>query len=215
MNRPPRQILRAAAAAAAIGVVLILASPASAHVEAEGETASNGLTTVTFRFSHGCTGSPTTSLKVELPATTTEVKAENPASWSSTSDSSQLTWTGGSIADADPGAFTATMRLVGTKGEKVYLPTVQGCQQGENPWIELTPDAEADNAAPRIVLAETVAPTGTAPTTPSDQVAARDAQIVHESENSPIGVIVIVVVVAIIVVTAGILYLRNRRPSSP
>ena len=224
MNRSVRQILRVGAtvgaAVAAIGVVITLASPASAHVEAQGETATDGLTTVTFSFSHGCTGSPTNSLKVKLPPTTTEVKPENPPSWSSTVDSSQLTWTGGPIADHDPRAFTATMRLVGTKGETVYLPTVQGCEQGENPWIELTPDAEADNAAPRIVLAEAVVPTGansgvTTVTSPSDPVAARDAQIIHESENSPIGVIVIVVVITIIVVTAGILYLRNRRPSAP
>ena len=222
MNRSLRQILRVGAAAAAIGFAITLASPASAHVEAQGETAVDGLTTVTFSFSHGCNGSPTNSLKVKLPPTTNEVKPENPPSWSSTVDRSQLTWTGGPIADHDPGAFTVTMRLVGTKGETVYLPTVQGCEQGEDPWIESTPDAEADNAAPRIVLAEAVVPTGatpsnsgvTAATSPSDPVAARDAQIIRQSENSPIGVIVIVVVIAIIVGTAGILYLRNRRPSA-
>lgn len=223
MNRSLRQILRVGAAAAAIGFATTLASPASAHVEAQGETAADGLTTVTFSFSHGCNGSPTNSLKVELPPTTNEVKPENPPSWSSTVDRSQLTWIGGPITDHDPGAFTATMRLVGSKGETVYLPTVQGCEQGEDPWIELTPDAEAENAAPRIVLAEAVVPTGatpsnsgvTAATSPNDPVAARDAQIIRQSENSPIGVIVIVVVIAIIVGTAGILYLRNRRPSAP
>jgi periplasmic copper chaperone A len=226
MTRSVRSILRVGTAIGAMAAVLALATPASAHVEAAGETAPDGLTTVTFGFSHGCTGSATTSLKVKVPDGTTDVTAQNPTGWSSTVDGSQLTWTGGPIADQDTGSFTATMRLVGTKGETVYLPTVQGCQQGEDAWIELTPDPEADNAAPRIVLAETVSVTGTATsiagvTTPtsaasaSDAVAARDAQIVHESENSPIGVIVIIAVVALIVITAAILYLRNRRPSTP
>jgi len=38
---------------------------------------------------------------------------------------------------------------------------------------------------------------------------------VHDSENSPIGVVVIVIVVAVIVGGGVILYLRNRRPSAP
>jgi len=222
MTRPTRSILRAGAAVGVMVAFLALATPAFAHVEAEGETAPDGLTTVTFSFSHGCSPSPTTSLKVKLPAGTSDVQAESPTGWTSSVDDAQITWTGGSIPDTTPGSFTATMRVIGTKGDTIFLPTVQGCAQGENAWIELTADPEADNAAPRIVLAETVAASATStPTTATNgtqttsSVEASDAKIVHDSENSPIGVVVIVIVVAVIVGGGVILYLRNRRPSAP
>jgi len=226
-TRSHRSFLRVGVAlAASTAVFALAATPAFAHVEAEGATAATGITTVTFAFTHGCSGSPTTSLKIQLPSGTTDVTAENPAGWTSKVDSTTLTWSGGSIPDATPGEFQAGLRLVGAKGDTVFLPTIQGCAQGEETWIELTPDAEAENAAPRIELTETVAPSpvtsttaasvttttgATSSTKTSDQVA--DAKVISDSENSNVGVIVIVIVIVIIVGGALILFLRNRRPS--
>jgi uncharacterized protein YcnI len=210
----------------ATAVLLALALPASAHVEAEGETAASGLTTVTFSFEHGCGESPTTSLKVELPADTSDVTPQDPDGWTSAVTAGTLTWSGGSIPATSPGTFVVDMRIVGTAGDTVFLPTIQGCAEGENAWIERTDDPEADDAAPRITLTETVAPVSSAdtPTTAgaststtsatdaSAEAAASDAKIVDDSTSSPVGTIVLVAVLAVIVVGAVVLYLRNRRP---
>ena len=63
---------------AAAVALIVLAVPAFAHVEAEGETAATGITTVTFTFEHGCADSPTTSMKIQLPAGTTDVEGPEP-----------------------------------------------------------------------------------------------------------------------------------------
>src|SRR3954465_6324331 len=97
MHRCTRPILRVTAALGAAAAVFALATPAWAHVDAEGETATSGITTVTFSFEHGCAESPTTSLKVKLPDGTTDVAADNPAGWTSATDGGQIQWTGGTI----------------------------------------------------------------------------------------------------------------------
>ncbi len=201
-------------------------------MEAEGETAASGTTTVTFSFTHGCADSPTTSLKIELPAGTTEVTAQNPDGFTSATTTDTLTWSGGSIPATSPGTFVADMRIVGSAGDTIFLPTIQGCAVGENDWIEKTDDPEADNAAPRITLTQTVTPASTsttaatststtkatstteAATETTTDAATNDAQVVKDSENSPIGTIVIIVVMLIIAGGALILYLRNRKPKA-
>lgn len=210
--------------------LIALAVPAFAHVDAEGETAATGITTVTFTVEHGCGTSPTTSMKIELPAGTTEVKAQETAGFTAAVTADTLTWSGGSLPAE--GTFVADMRVVGTAGDTIFLPTIQGCSVGENDWIEKTDDPEADNAAPRFTLTQTVAPAssttsttaaGSTPTTKAtsttqsvteitSDAAAKDVQIVKDSDNSPIGTIVIILVVLIIAGGALILYLRNRRP---
>lgn len=200
----------------AAAALMALAMPALAHVDAEGQTAASGVTTVTFSFEHGCADSPTTSLAIELPAGTTDVKAQNPSGFTAAVTPGTLTWSGGSIPSTAPGTFVADMRIVGTAGDTIFLPTIQACVQGENDWIEKTDDPEADNAAPRITLTQTVAPvaasTTQSVTETTTDAAAKDAQIVKDSDNSPIGTIVIIVVVLIIAGGALILYLRNRKP---
>jgi uncharacterized protein YcnI len=226
-TRTTRSLLRAGiGVGAATAVLLLAATPAFAHVEAKGDTAATGITTVKFSFTHGCSGSPTTSLKVQFPEGTSEVTAVNPAGWTSAVSANTLTWSGGSIPDPTPGAFQADMRLVGAQGATVFLPTIQGCAQGEETWIELTPDPEAENAAPRIELTQTVAASPTSSTTEasvtttsavtaSTKTSAQeaDAKVVKDSENSNIGVIIFGIVVVIIVGGGVILYLRNRRQS--
>ena len=145
-----------------------MAAPAWAHVEAEGTTDASGITTVTFSFTHGCAGSPTKQLSIQLPEGTTEVTPQNPSGWTSTVSATVLDWTGGPIPDTDKGEFVASMRIVGTKGTTVFLPTKQICVVGEEDWLEKTDDPEADNAAPRIVLTETVAPDTTVTTAGPD-----------------------------------------------
>ena len=206
----------------AAAALIAMAVPAFAHVDAEGQTAATGMTTVTFTLEHGCGTSPTTSMKIQLPAGTTDVKAQETAGFTAAVTADTLTWSGGSLPAE--GTFVADMRVIGNAGDTIFLPTIQGCEVGENDWIEKTDDPEADNAAPRFTLTQTVAPASTSTTkatsttqsvteTTSD-AAAKDAQIVADSDNSPIGTIVIIIVVLIIAGGALILYLRNRKPKA-
>ena len=157
-SRPLRARLALAVGAAAAGLVLT-ATPAFAHVDATGTAGTDGATEVTFTFEHGCGTSPTTSLRVQLPAGTTGVTAENPTGFTSTVSDTEIAWSGGSIATDADGAFTATMTLTGNVGDVVYFPTIQGCATGEEAWIDKTPDAEGEHAAPRITLAAAGTPT--------------------------------------------------------
>ncbi len=218
------------ALAGAVALLVAVAAPAWAHVEAEGVTDASGITTVTFAFEHGCAGSPTKQLTIQLPDGTTEVTPQNPTGWTSTVSGGVLDWTGGPIPDTEKGEFVASMRIVGTQGSTVFLPTKQICVAGENDWLEKTDDPEADNAAPRIVLTQTVAPdsattqasttttakAGTATTAKGSTTttAAIGGPAADDTKNN-VGVVVGGLAVLVIVVGGVILYLRNRRPKTP
>jgi len=222
----------AVATAAALAIMVAMAAPAWAHVEAAGETDTSGITTVTFSFEHGCAGSPTTELTIQLPEGTTEVTPQNPTGWTSTVSTSVLTWKGGQIPDTEKGEFVASMRVVGAKGTTVFLPTKQICVVGENDWLEKTDDPEADNAAPRIVLTQTVAPDTTVTTTASTTTEKKEPSTTKgvaattnataatsgttpDDSNNNTGLIVGGIAVLVIVVGAAVLYFQNRRPKTP
>ena len=67
--RPARRVLRVGLGTAA-GLALVIGAPlaASAHVHVDPGTVAAGSTaTLTFAFSHGCDGSPTTALVIDIP----------------------------------------------------------------------------------------------------------------------------------------------------
>lgn len=144
------------AAAAALGLTVALAAPALAHVDAKGTTEA-GVTTVTFTFQHGCNGSPTTSLRVQLPAGTTQVTAQDPAGFTSQASATEISWTGGSVPDGTKGTFAASMTLTAAPGTTVFFPTIQGCAQGTNDWIEIPQPGqpEPEFVAPSITMGAT------------------------------------------------------------
>lgn len=202
--------------------VLGLAAPAFAHVEADGEQEAGGAATVTFSFTHGCAGSPTTSLKIQLPANASEVKATDAMpGFTANVTPTELDWTGGSVPDTTEGKFVATMKLTGTAGETVFFPTVQGCATGEETWLEKTDDAEAEHAAPRITLTQTVAGASTtvsaggaasttvtsASASPATTAAAGTST---SSTSNPAPWIVGGVVVAVLVIGGIVLVVRRR-----
>ncbi len=148
-------------AAGIVGAALLAPSaPAWAHVNAGSTSTGDGLTVVRFSFTHGCGESPTTSLRVQIPANASNVTADENPGWTSSVTSTEIRWTGGTAPDGTKTTFSATMKLAGQVGETVFFPTLQGCVEGENTWIAKSDDPEADDAAPRITLDVT---------TPSDE----------------------------------------------
>jgi len=226
MSTTNRGWWRLTVAATIAGIaVLGLAAPALAHVEADGEQEAGGDTTVTFSFTHGCAGSPTTSLKIQLPANASEVKAtEAMPGFTANVIAAELDWTGGSVPDTTEGKFVATMKLTGTSGETVFFPTVQGCATGEETWIEKTEDAEAEHAAPRVTLTQTVAggsttasaggSATTAATTGSASPATTEAASSSTSSSNNTALWVVGGVIVAIIVIGGIVLIVRKRSSA-
>jgi uncharacterized protein YcnI len=221
--------------AGAGALVVGVAGPASAHVGSKATAVTpSGVSTVRFTFDHGCGTSPTVSLRIKLPADATEVSpGAAPNGWTATTTDGVLEWQGPGIADGTPAAFNTTVRLVGTKGDTVFLPTVQTCEQGTNDWIELPVDGqpEPEFVAPSVTLLATVAApattttSSTTSTTPpsteaapvdatpgtTSQVAAATTATADDGGGGMSMVPLVIGGVAVVVVGGGIAVARGRR----
>ena len=141
------------------GLLLLLAGPASAHVEVGPDTAVAGsTTTLTFSFHHGKDGAATTALQVQLPDGASVVSVPAVAGWTSSVTDGVVSWTGGRVPDGTEAEFPIEVRLPATAGTALF-PTIQVTEAGELAWI--SPDegeGEDQRPAPRVEL--TAAPGG-------------------------------------------------------
>jgi len=141
-----------------------LCAPATAHVVIGNPQAKAGTTFIAgFRVSHGCAGSPTTSLTITIPESIITAKPQPKAGWTLsmkraklaapvageggpiTERVSSITWSGGSL-DADQfDEFIVMLRLPDTAGV-LNFPALQTCQKGATNWAE-PPDASGKRPA--------------------------------------------------------------------
>jgi uncharacterized protein YcnI len=163
--------LPAAAAAAA----LLFALPAFAHVELETDRAPAGSSfKAVLMVPHGCAGSPTVAIKVQIPAgvvhaqpmpkpgwtlTTVVKKLDQPVKYYDTTlteDVREIEWSGGSLPDAWYDEFVFVAHLPDRPGEVVRFPTVQQCANGVHRWIEIPAQGqdaeELKEPAPAVTL---------------------------------------------------------------
>jgi uncharacterized protein YcnI len=135
------------------GLLLLLAAPASAHVDVGPETAVAGsTTTLTFSFHHGKDGAATTALQVQLPDGASVVAVPAIDGWTSSVTDGVVSWTGGRVPDGTRAEFTIDVRLPPTAGTARF-PTIQVTEAGELAWI--SPDegeGEDQRPAPRVEL---------------------------------------------------------------
>jgi periplasmic copper chaperone A len=161
-----------AALGIAAAAILLPASAASAHVGIDiAEAEADGFAFATFRVPHGCEGSPTTKVKIQIPDGVVSVKPEAVAGWKleilngpiTPYDShgtmisegvKEVTWTGGPLADAHVAQFGMSMKMPNKAGETVYFKTIQTCEQGETAWIEIPAEGaeEPEHPAPSLEL---------------------------------------------------------------
>jgi hypothetical protein len=139
---------------AIVNVALALASNASAHIVfADAEAAPNTYHAGFLRVSHGCGGSPTRSIRVEIPDgvnlarpqpkpgwTITVERAPLPASIPSeggaiTERVTAITWSGELPADQFD-QFGLLVRLPNHAGP-LYFPVTQTCAEGVQRWSEI------------------------------------------------------------------------------
>src|SRR5436305_15133741 len=127
------------------------ASPAAAHVYLEGKQATVGASyKAVFAVPHGCSGSPTVKIRVQVPEGVIAVKPMPKAGWSVdvvegqyagdydyhgkklSSGAQEVVWSGGTLLDHNSDELVISSFL--TDGLKpnttVYFPVVQECEKG-------------------------------------------------------------------------------------
>lgn len=238
-SRPLRAL--AAAGLAAIAV-LVLSTPASAHVGIASASTTDAVTTINFAFDHGCGSSPTIALEMQLPAAAQVVSTELMAGWvfdGTTGDGASTSQqvariSGPAIPDGQLATFSVVARGYDSSVDHL-VPTVQVCEQGQGAWID--PDQASAQAAPLLAAttAEPPAPSDPEPaadaapvtgsfdeaeppepvTAADDAEADRDAVVDAEAEVSGAPwVVIIAAVVAGALALGYSLVVRSRRKSS-
>ncbi|MDD7944944.1 DUF1775 domain-containing protein [Microbacterium sp. NE2HP2] len=136
-------------AGAALALALPLAASAHVHVTPE-EVAANGSTRIDFSFSHGCDGSPTTALVVDIPAEAQGATPVIDGAWTITTEAGEngiptrVTYTAvAPIPDAY--AASAGMNVIfpgSAEGESFAFPVTQQCEAGEAAWVQVAEDGQ-------------------------------------------------------------------------
>jgi uncharacterized protein YcnI len=146
--------------------LLLAATPAMAHVSLTEKSAKPGTLLVAhFRVGHGCSGSPTTALPIEMPASASQVRVETKRGWKDRTELapdgkhvSAVGWQGGSLPSDQAGEFAVSLRLPATEGQLLF-PVTQTCAAGTETWNE-RPQAGAKHPAPALMVGEDAAPGG-------------------------------------------------------
>jgi len=138
-----------------------LAAPALAHIVIADPGGNAGsYHAAAFRVGHGCGGSPTVSLRVELPAAITSAKPQPKTGWfmrvehaslaqpipgengiPQTQRVSAVTWMGRLDPDHFD-EFRLLLKLPDAAGT-LYFPTLQRCEQGETAWTTIPARGQA------------------------------------------------------------------------
>lgn len=123
-----------------------LAAPAFAHVVTVPDKAPAGSHGVVgFRVSHGCKGSATTALRVEIPDSVASAKAQPKAGWTVEFETARgadgksrvtaVAWRG-RLDDNAFDDFNLLLALPKDPGA-IYFPAVQTCESGEARWTQV------------------------------------------------------------------------------
>ena len=150
---------RFAAAAATLAL-----SPASAHITLENRQATIGASyKAVFEVPHGCAGSATIRIRVQIPEGVIAAKPMPKAGWNvelikgkyaadydyhgtKLSDGvKEVVWSGGKLPDDDYDEFVIHTFLTAAlkPNTNLYFPVVQECEQGISRWIDIPADGDA------------------------------------------------------------------------
>jgi periplasmic copper chaperone A len=147
-----------------VALLALATSPVSAHVSLETKQATVGASyKAMFAVPHGCAGSPTVKIRVQIPEGVIAVKPMPKAGWSVdvvegqysieydyhgnkvSSGAKEVVWSGGKLPDHNYDEFVISTFL--TDGLKpnttLYFPVVQECEKGVSRWIEIPAEGAA------------------------------------------------------------------------
>jgi len=148
---------------------------AGAHVTVDPtEHGADGYTVATFAFSHGCDGSPTTEIAVQIPEEILGVAPSLNPNWEVekvmepvdppatgphgeeiTERVAEVVYTAKEpVADGYRDTFEFSFYAPDLPGETLSFPTIQTCEEGSNDWIQIAEEGEEEpeSPAPQIVL---------------------------------------------------------------
>ena len=139
-------------------------SSASAHINLENRQATIGSSyKAVFQVPHGCAGSATIKIRVQIPEGVIAAKPMPKAGWNvevikgkyaadydyhgaRLSDGvKEVVWSGGKLPDDNYDEFVISTFLTAAlkPNTNLYFPVVQECEQGISRWIDIPPDGEA------------------------------------------------------------------------
>jgi len=145
-------------AVAAVGVALV-ASPASAHVTVTpSETAAGSYTVLTVSVPHGCDGSATTEVSIQIPQEILAVTPTLNPGWQTpekvmaklakpvkdahgeevTERVAEVVYKAKTpLPDGLRDTFELSLQLPKTPGKTLTFPAVQKCEKGETAWVQV------------------------------------------------------------------------------
>lgn len=175
-TRSSRRLLTAgrvaAGTAAAVALTLVgFAAPAGAHVSPDKtEVPAGGYTDIKLGVGHGCEGSPTTKLEVQIPAEIANVTPYVVPGWDVevttetldepiegshgeqiTERDAVVTWTaepGNELPDGFKMQFGLSFQVPDAEGTVLHFPSVQTCVEGATDWIQIPVEGEEEPPEP-------------------------------------------------------------------
>jgi periplasmic copper chaperone A len=156
----------------AIAAVALAASSVNAHVTLENrQTTTGSFYKAVFAVPHGCAGSATIKIRVQIPEGVIAVKPMPKPGWnveaikgtyaaeydfhgSKLSEGvTEVVWSGGKLSDDNYDEFVVSTYLTDSlkPNTTLYFPVVQECEQGVSRWIEIPAEAGGrshDNKSP-------------------------------------------------------------------
>jgi periplasmic copper chaperone A len=223
-----RTCARLGAAACAAGLLTLgLAAPASAHVTvAPSDTAAGAYTVLTFSVPHGCEGSPTTGITIQIPeeilsvtptrnplyeVEKTMMKLDEPVTDAHgntvTERVGEITYaTDTPLPDGERDAFELSLQLPDAAGETLAFPVIQKCEKGETGWVETAAEGqdleELEHPAPTVTITGSAAEPATVEPSDADS----------DDDGNGLGIAGLVVG-AVGVAVGGTALARTRRSS--
>ncbi len=151
-----------------VAAFAVLAAPsASAHITLENREATIGKSyKAVFEVPHGCAGSATTRIRIQIPQGVIGVKPMPKPGWNVetikgkyaseydlhgvklSEGVKEVVWSGGKLPDDFYDEFVInTFLTVDLKpNTTLYFPVVQECEQGVSRWIDIPADGDAGHA---------------------------------------------------------------------
>ena len=152
--------------AAVVGCSFAASTAASAHMTLDqGEAKVGGSYKAVFRVPHGCEGSPTLKVRVQVPEGVISVKPMPKAGWTLETVKGpyaksydyygtplkegvkEVVWTGKLLDEHyDEFVFRGFLTEDLEAGTTLYFPAVQECEKGAERWIEIPADGQDPDA---------------------------------------------------------------------
>lgn len=175
-----RTLARLGATAGAAGLLTLgLSGPASAHVTVTpSDTAAGAYVVLTFSVPHGCDGSATTGITIQMPEEILSVTPTRNAYYGVTKKLVQLdepvedahgnsitervgevTYTSKlPLPDGERDAMELSLQLPDAAGETLAFPVLQKCEKGRTGWTEVAAEGqdpeELEHPAPTVTITE-------------------------------------------------------------